>query len=78
MNVVPCWHFNIILAALTFRAEKITPSTSIACYMKDRYLELKGIEKNYNVIIRNEVKKYFNEPISSESARKVFLEVLLH
>ena len=53
--------------------KKITQS--IACYIKDRYLELKGIEKNYNVLIRGEVKKYFNEHISSESARKIFLEV---
>jgi hypothetical protein len=47
----------------------------ITCYMKDRYLELKGVEKNYNVLIRDEVKRYFKESISSESARKVFLEV---
>ena len=53
--------------------KKITQS--IACYIKDRYLELKGIKRNYNVLIRGEVRKYFNEHISSESARKIFLEV---
>ena len=44
-------------------------------FIKDRYRALHRSERNYNQLIRAEVRKYHGVSISSEAARKIFSEV---
>ncbi len=51
---------------------KVTPE--IEDYVRDRFHELYGHNRNYNQMIREEVKKYFKTEVSAERLRWIFAE----
>lgn len=51
---------------------KVTPY--IERYAEDQYRALKGDKKNYSVLIRAGIKRYFGVLLSSERLRQIFVQ----